>query len=176
MLKKKAEKAGLEALDGLKIELPSWGFANTGTRFGKFIQTSAATCIEEKLADASFVHKLTGSCPTVAVHVAWDFLDKGGNAVFISDIAQKMGLSIGSINPTLFEDQQYKYGSLGNPDSEIRNTAVQHIRDSIEIARKIKSRDIVLWFADGSNYPGSANIRKRKAWFEDGLKQCAAAV
>ena len=176
MLKKKAEKAGLEALDGLKIELPSWGFANTGTRFGKFIQTSAATCIEEKLSDASFVHELTGSCPAVSVHVAWDFLDKGDNAEFVSDMAQKMGLSIGSINPTLFEDQQYKYGSLGNPDSEIRNTAVQHIRESIEIARKIKSRDIVLWFADGSNYPGSANIRKRKAWFEDGLKQCAAAL
>ncbi len=176
MAKNKTDKAALAALDELKIELPSWGFANTGTRFGKFMQPSAATCIEEKLEDASFVHELTGSCPTVAVHVAWDFKNKGEDAVSVSEAAQKKGLSIGSINPTLFEDQQYKYGSLGNPDLEIRKAALQHIQDSIEISRKIKSRDIVLWFADGSNYPGSANIRKRKAWFEEGLKHCAASL
>ena len=174
MLKKKVHEAGYKALDRLKIELPSWGFANTGTRFGKFMQLSAATSIEEKLADASFVHELTGSCPSVAVHVAWDFSGGGEDAVSVSDQAKKLGLSIGSVNPTLFEDQLYKYGSLGNPDSKIRQKAVTHIRDSIDIARRIESRDLVLWFADGSNYPGRAHIRKRKAWFEEGLKQCAS--
>jgi L-rhamnose isomerase/sugar isomerase len=176
MLKHKTDKAALASLDELRIELPSWGFANTGTRFGKFMEPSAATCIEEKLADASFVHELTGSCPSVAVHVAWDFRNNGEDAASVSDKARELGISIGSINPTLFEEQHYKYGSLGNPDAGIREAAVQHIKDSIEIARKIKSRDIVLWFADGSNYPGTANIRRRKSWFEEGLKKCAAAL
>jgi len=175
-MKKKSEQLALEALDQLKIELPSWGFANTGTRFGKFTQPSAATSIQEKLADAAFVHQLTGSCPTVAVHVAWDFSPGGDNARYVSDSAAELGVSIGSINPTLFEEQKYKFGSLGNPDADIRKAAQDHIIDSIKIARKIGSRDIVLWFADGSNYPGSANIRKRKAWFEEGLRRCASSL
>ncbi len=176
MAQKKLERQALESLDGLKIELPSWGFANTGTRFGKFMQQSAATTIEEKLADAAFVNKLTGACPSVAVHVAWDFAPDGKNAKAVSDAAEKMGVSIGSINPTLFEDQIYKHGSLGNSDPEIRKSAINHIKDSIRIAQEIDSRDIVLWFADGSNYPGSANIRKRKAWFEEGLNKCASIL
>lgn len=176
MNRKKLEENAFNALDELKIELPSWGFANTGTRFGKFIQPSAATCIEEKFEDAGFVHQLTGSCPTVAVHVAWDFRNRGENADSIKAEAEQKGVSIGSINPTLFEEQQYKYGSLGNPDPEIRGAAKDHIIDSIEIGRRIESRDIVLWFADGSNYPGSANIRKRKEWFEEGLRQCAGKL
>jgi len=152
-----------DALDNFAIELPSWGFANTGTRFGKFIQEAAATTTEEKFADAGQVHAFTGCCPTVAMHVKWDFpCDK--------NLAAKYGVAIGSINPNLFEDQIYKHGSLGNPDSKIRAEALRHLIDSVEIARRTGSRDLSLWFADGSNFPGTANVRQRRQWFEEGLR------
>ena len=157
------------ALDNFAIELPSWGFANTGTRFGKFIQEAAATTTEEKFADAGQVHAFTGCCPTVAMHVKWDFpCDKS--------LAAKYGVAIGSINPNLFEDQIYKHGSLGNPDPEIRAAALQHLVDSVEIAKRTGSRDLSLWFTDGSNFPGTANIRQRRAWFEEGLKAMHAQL
>jgi L-rhamnose isomerase/sugar isomerase len=158
-----------EALNRFAIELPSWGFANTGTRFGKFIQEAAATSTEEKLADAGQVHAFTGCCPTVALHVKWDFpCDKA--------MAAKYGVAIGSINPNLFEDQIYKHGSLGNPDAEVRAAALRHLIDSVEIAKRTSSRDVSLWFADGSNFPGTANIRQRRVWFEEGLKAMHARL
>jgi L-rhamnose isomerase/sugar isomerase len=158
-----------EALNRFAIELPSWGFSNTGTRFGKFIQEAAATTTEEKLADAGQVHSFTGCCPTVAMHVKWDFpCDKS--------LAAKYGVAIGSINPNLFEDQIYKHGSLGNPDPEVRSAALAHLLDSVEIAKSTSSRDISLWFADGSNFPGTANIRQRRAWFEEGLQAMHARL
>ncbi len=159
------------ALEGLSIELPSWGFANTGTRFGKFIQPGAATTIEEKLADAAEVNRLTGCCPRVAVHVAWDFPGGVTAAGPVADEARRLGISIGSINPTLFEEQSYKYGSLGNPDREVRKMALEHIRESVACMRAAGSSELVLWFADGSNYPGTAHIRDRKRWFEEALAQ-----
>ncbi len=158
-----------KALDDFAIELPSWGFANTGTRFGKFIQEAAATTTEEKLADAGQVHAFTGCCPSVALHVKWDSpCDKA--------MAAKYGVAIGSINPNLFEDQIYKHGSLGNPDAEVRAAALQHLIESVEIAKRTQSRDLSLWFADGSNFPGTANIRQRKAWFEEGLREVHARL
>jgi len=160
-------------LDGLKIELPSWGFANTGTRFGKFVQAGAANSIEEKLDDAAEVNRLTGCCPRVAVHVAWDFPRGLEDAENIGKAARERGLAIGSINPTLFEAQQYKYGSLGNPDPAVRAAALAHIRESVEIMHRVGSSDLVLWFADGSNYPGTQSIRRRKAWFEAAFAEIA---
>src|SRR5215469_3612782 len=157
------------ALDSFQIDLPSWGFANTGTRFGKFLQAAAAATIEEKLSDAGQVHALTGICPTVAVHVLWDFPESLNKADCVSGIAQQYGVRIGAINPNLFQDQEYKYGSFGNPDEGVRRKAFEHGVQSIEIAHKTGSRDISLWFADGSNYPGTANIRQRKRWFEENL-------
>ena len=158
------------ALETFRIELPSWGFANTGTRFGKFIQAAAATTTEEKFSDAGHVHLLTGVCPTVALHVLWDFPDGVKSTEEVKKYAERYGVLTGSINPNLFQDQEYKYGSFGNPDPAIRERALQHTRDSIEIARGLRSRDISLWFADGSNYPGTANIRQRKQWFNDSLR------
>jgi L-rhamnose isomerase/sugar isomerase len=159
-----------KALDGFCIELPSWGFANTGTRFGKFQQAAAATSTEEKFADAGQVHRYTGCCPTVAVHVLWDF-PKGKNDVRqVAELATRYGVRIGSINPNVFQDQIYKHGSLGNPDPEIRQTALRHMLDCAEIATAVNSRDISLWFADGSSYPGTANIRHRRQWFIEGLQ------
>jgi L-rhamnose isomerase / sugar isomerase len=160
-----------DALETFRNELPSWGFANTGTRFGKFIQPAAATTTEEKFSDAGQVHLLTGACPTVALHVLWDCPDGVHSAGEIKQLAQRYGVRPGSINPNLFQDQEYKYGSFGNPDAAIRQRALQHTKDSIEIARRLHSRDISMWFADGSNYPGTANIRQRKEWFESALKE-----
>lgn len=166
----RAEQVVFDALNSFRIELPSWGFANTGTRFGKFIQPAAATTIEEKLADAGQVHQYTGCCPTVAVHVLWDFPQGKASVPATLELAEKYGVRIGAINPNVFQDQIYKYGSLGNPDPAIRQAALNHILDSIEIAQITGSRDISLWFADGSNFPGTANIRQRKRWFVEGLR------
>jgi L-rhamnose isomerase/sugar isomerase len=160
------------ALDGFQIELPSWGFANTGTRFGKYLQAAAATTTQEKLSDAGQVHALTGVCPTVALHVQWD-LPRGLEDVGdVAAMARGYGLRPGSINPNLFQDQEYKYGSFGNPAQEVRERALTHCRESVAIARGLHSRDVSLWFADGSNYPGTANIRQRKMWFQ----QCLGSI
>jgi len=156
-------------LDGLQIELPSWAFANTGTRFGKFIDPSAATTIEEKLADAAQVNRFTGCCPSVAVHVLWDFPEGLKSAGPASRLARELGVRIGSVSPNVFQDQDYKYGALANPDGAIRKKALDHIVDSIEIAKATGSRDVTPWFTDGSNYPGTANMRQHKRWFEEGL-------
>jgi L-rhamnose isomerase / sugar isomerase len=164
------------ALEEFRIELPSWGFANTGTRFGKFNQPAAASTTEEKFSDAGQVHKLTGVCPTVALHVLWDCPQGIDSCDDLQNCADHYGVAPGSINPNLFQDQEYKYGSFGNPDPAIRERALRHTQDSIEIARRLRSRDISLWFADGSNYPGTANIRERKHWFEAGLKQAHKAM
>jgi L-rhamnose isomerase/sugar isomerase len=159
------------ALDSFQIEIPSWGFANTGTRFGKFVQAAAATSIEEKLSDAGQVHRFTGCCPTVALHVLWDFPAGRDSAADLAALATKYGVRIGSINPNVFQDQIYKHGSLSNPDPEVRRAALQHILVCVAIAKEVGSRDISLWFADGSNYPGTANIRRRRQWLEAGLRE-----
>jgi L-rhamnose isomerase/sugar isomerase len=165
-----------EALESFRIEIPSWGFANTGTRFGKFLQPAAATTIEEKFSDAGQVHLLTGICPTLALHVLWDFPDGVKSAPAIEKLTSQYGVQPGSINPNLFEEQCYKYGSFGNPDKSVRERALRHTKDSIEIARRLCSRDISMWFADGSNYPGTANIRQRKQWFLENLKASHAEL
>jgi L-rhamnose isomerase/sugar isomerase len=155
------------SLDRFRIELPSWGFADTGTRFGKYIQPAAAVTIEEKISDAAQVHKLTGVSPTIALHVQWDFPRGRDSAAEVAVIAQEHGIRPGSINPNFFQNQEYKFGSFGNPDRQIRAMALEHARDGIAIAKHLGSRDISFWFADGSNYPGTANIRRRKKWFEE---------
>jgi L-rhamnose isomerase/sugar isomerase len=164
------------ALDSFRIELPSWGFANTGTRFGKFLQPAAAATIEEKFSDAGEVHRLTGACPTLALHVLWDFPDGVRSVGSVKVLADRYGVRSGSINPNLFEEQHYKFGSFGNPDAAIRRIAVKHARDSVALAAALGSRDITLWFADGSNYPGTANIRQRRQWFEEGLREVHAEL
>jgi L-rhamnose isomerase/sugar isomerase len=169
-MSEKYESKVFNALDSFRIELPSWGFANTGTRFGKFIQPAAASSIEEKLSDAGEVHSLTGACPTVALHVLWDFTNGAASADEVRHIAQKCGVRPGSINPNMFQDQIYKFGSFGNPDAEVRQSALGHVLDCVAIASALGSRDISLWFADGSNYPGTANIRQRRKWFEENLQ------
>lgn len=164
------------ALDKFRIELPSWGFANTGTRFGKFIQSSAATTIEEKFSDAAQVHSLTGACPTLALHVQWDLPQGLKDVLKVQELAKRFSIRPGSINPNVFQDQEYKYGSVGNPDSTIRKRAMKHILECVEIANALGSRDISPWFADGSNYPGTQNMRTRIGYFEEGLKEIHVAL
>ena len=156
-------------LDAFQIEIPSWGFADTGTRFGKFTQAAAASTIEEKLEDAGLVNRLTGACPSVAVHVLWDF-KAGQNPSETAQIAAKNGVKIGSINPNLFQDQIYKFGSCTSPVEAAREAATQHVLDSIEIGRATNSDLLSLWFADGTNYPGQDSIIARKKRLESALK------
>ena len=129
----------VEALDAFQIEIPSWGFANTGTRFGKFVQPAAATTLEEKFADAAEVNRLTGVTPTMALHVLWDLPNGVADVLEVKRLERQFGIRSGSINPNLFQDQQYKFGSLCNPSPSIRKQAVDHVLDSIEIAKKTGS-------------------------------------
>lgn len=160
----------LALMDEFKIETPSWGYADTGTRFGKFVQPAAAVSIEHKLQDAGMVNKLTGCCPTVAVHVLWDF-SVGVNAQQTAELAKQYGVQIGSINPNLFQEQMYKFGSAASPDENAQSHAGRHVLDSIHIAKAVGSKSVSLWFADGTNYPGQDDIIARKRRMHGALRQ-----
>ncbi|MBZ5579715.1 MAG: TIM barrel protein [Acidobacteriia bacterium] len=176
MFSNKQTDGVVKALNGFQIELPSWGFANTGTRFGKFLQAAAAATVEEKFSDAGEVHRWTGACPTIALHVLWDLPQGVNDAAAIEALSIQYGVRAGAINPNVFQDQAYKYGSFGNPDPAVRSEALAHVLASIEIGKRLGSRDLSLWFADGSNYPGTQNIRRRKKWFEEGLRAAHAVL
>jgi L-rhamnose isomerase/sugar isomerase len=164
------------ALDSFRIEVPSWGFANTGTRFGKFVQGGAATSTEEKFADASQVNQLTGASPTVALHVLWDLPGGKADVPAIQALEKKYGVKSGGINPNLFQDAEYKYGSIANPSAEIRGLALKHLLDSVEIGKALGSKDVSLWIADGSNYPGTQSVRRRIEWMREVLGATHAAL
>jgi L-rhamnose isomerase/sugar isomerase len=164
------------ALDRFRIEVPSWGFSNTGTRFGKFMQAGAATTIEEKFSDAAQVNALTGASPTVALHVLWDLPGGMADVHAIQALESKYGVKAGSINPNLFQDQQYKFGSIANPSAEIRELALAHLLDSVRIGGALGSRDVSLWIADGSNYPGTQSMGKRIGWMEEALAATHAVL
>ena len=165
-----------QALDRFAIELPSWGFANTGTRFGKFLQPAAATSIEEKFADAGLVHSITGVNPTLALHVEWDLPNGMADVPVIKELERKYGILAGSINPNLFQSQDYKFGSICNPDPAIRNKAQQHLLDCVEIGQHLGSSDVSPWVSDGSNYPGTQSIRNRIVWMEEAFARTHAAL
>lgn len=165
-----------KALDDFVIEIPSWGFANTGTRFGKFIQPGAATTIEEKFADAAEVNRLTGTTPTLALHVLWDLPNGLDDVSKIQALAKQTGVRAGSINPNLFQDAEYKFGSIANPDAEVREKALAHLLNSVEIAKALESEFISLWISDGSNYPGSQSIRRRIGWMTEVLRKTHEAL
>lgn len=164
----------LARLSRLAIEVPSWGFADTGTRFGKFLQDAAALSLEDKLDDAAQVHRLTGACPTVAVHVLWDVPADG--AAGLRREAERRGLRVGSINPNVFQDQCYRFGSVTNEDAVVRRRAIDHLLSSVALGREVGSDVLALWFADGMNYPGQGHLRRRKRWFEEALAAVHAAL
>ncbi len=164
------------ALDNFRIELPSWGFANTGTRFGKFIQSAAATSLDEKFSDAAQVNALTGAVPSVALHVLWDTPGGVQDVARIRELEARYGVLAGSINPNLFQDAEYKFGSICNPDAGIRRQALDHILQSVEIGKLLGDRDLSLWIADGSNYPGTQSISRRIGWMEEVFAATHAAL
>jgi len=163
------------ALKRQVIETPSWGYADSGTRFGVFAQAGAAVTIAEKLADAAQVHRFTGIAPLVATHVLWDFPDQAA-VESVPALAESLGVKIGSINPNVFQDREYWMGSFANRDPQIRRKAVRHCLDSVEIGKRLNSSVLSLWFADGTDYPGQSDIRDRKRWFQESLAEVYAAM
>jgi L-rhamnose isomerase / sugar isomerase len=162
-----------EKLKALKIETPSWGYGDSGTRFKVFQKVGVPRNPFEKFEDAAQVHRLTGLCPSVAIHIPWDKVDDYGK---LKNHAEGLGLAIGAVNPNLFQDDEYMLGSVTNADAAIRRKATDHLLECVEIAKKTGSRDISLWFADGTNYPGQGDIRKRKAWMVESLSEMYKAL
>lgn len=148
-----------QALREQKIETPSWGYADSGTRFKVFRQAGAARTTYEKLADAAQVHKLTGVAPSVALHIPWDKVD---DYAALKDYAASLGITLGAINPNLFQDSEYMLGSVCHPSAAVRSKAVDHLLECIEIAKTLGSQIISVWLADGTSSPGQDNFRQRK--------------
>lgn len=174
LLAEDLEKQGIE-IETVKsrlkrqcVETPSWGYGNSGTRFGVFAQPGAARNARERLEDAATVHKFTGIAPTVALHIPWDKTD---DWLGLKQYAAEVGIGIGAINPNVFQGQEYKFGSICNHDPSIRRLAVDHMLECVEIMRFTGSALLSLWFADGTNFPGQGNFRKRKRWMYDCLRE-----
>ena len=161
------------ALRAQRVETPSWGYGNSGTRFKVFPWPGAARNVWEKLADAALVHRLTRVCPTVAIHIPWDRVDDYGR---LRAEAERLGLRIGAVNPNLFQDDAYRLGSLCHPDARIRQGAIAHLRDCVEIGNAVGSDLLSVWLADGTNYPGQDDLRGRKRRLVDGLAQAYRAM
>ncbi|GHG07717.1 L-rhamnose isomerase [Amycolatopsis bullii] len=147
------------ALRAQRIETPSWAYANSGTRFKVFPQPGVPRTPEEKIADAAVVHKFTGVAPSVALHIPWDKVD---DYAALTAYARDLGVEIGAINTNVFQDEDYKLGSVTNPDAGIRRKATDHLLEAIDIMDATGSRDLKLWFSDGINYPGQDDLRDRQ--------------
>lgn len=165
-----AVKAKLKAL---KVETPSWGYGDSGTRFKVYKQNGVPRTPFEKFEDAAQVHKLTGVCPSVAIHIPWDKVDDYAK---LKQHATDLGVSIGAVNPNLFQEDDYIFGSVTNSNEAIRRKATDHLLECVDIAKTVGSDVLSLWFADGSNYPGQVDIRARKTWMYEALKEMYGAM
>jgi L-rhamnose isomerase / sugar isomerase len=148
------------------IELPSWAFGNSGTRFKVFGTPGTPRTVQEKLSDAAQVHKLTGLAPKVALHIPWDKVD---DYAALRGYAADLDLQLGTINSNTFQDDIYKFGSLTNADESVRQKAIDHHLECIEIMNLTGSRDLKIWLADGTNYPGQGDLRGRQDRLADSL-------
>jgi L-rhamnose isomerase / sugar isomerase len=157
----------------LRVETPSWGYGDSGTRFKTFPWPGAARNVREKIADAAIVHRLTGVCPSVALHIPWDRVDDWAG---LRAYAESLGISIGAINPNLFQDDDYRLGSVCNPDPLVRRRAVGHMLECLEIAKQTGSTVLSLWLADGTNYAGQDSFAERRGRLIDSLQQVYAAL
>ena len=146
-------------LDNLAIELPSWAFGNSGTRFKVFGTPGTPRTVEEKIADAATVHRYTGLAPTVALHIPWDTVD---DYTALGAYAAEQGVTLGTVNSNTFQDDDYRFGSLTHTDRTVRQKAIDHHLACIEIMDRTGSRDLKIWLADGTNYPGQGDIRGRQ--------------
>lgn len=155
-------------LDFLQIEVPSWAYGNSGTRFKVFAQQGVPRDPFEKVSDAAIVARLTGAVPSVALHIPWDKVDDYGK---LAAHAADEGIALGTINSNTFQDDDYLLGSICAPDARVRRKAVDHLLECIDIMDQTGSRDLKLWFADGTNYPGQDDIRARQDRMADGLSE-----
>jgi L-rhamnose isomerase/sugar isomerase len=161
------------ALESQVIELPSWAFGNSGTRFKVFGTPGTPRTPQEKIADAAKVNEFTGLSPKVALHIPWDRVDDYGA---LRDYAADLGLELGTVNSNTFQDDDYKFGSLTHVDPKIRQKAIDHHFECIDIMDATGSRDLKIWLADGTNYPGQGDIRGRQDRLADSLASIYARV
>ena len=162
-----------DALEALAIEVPSWAYGNSGTRFKVFGSPGTPRTVEEKIADAAAVHRFTGLAPTVALHIPWDRVDDYGK---LAAHAEDHGVRLGTVNSNTFQDDDYKLGSLTHVDPAVRRKAIQHNLDCIDVMDETGSRDLKIWLADGTNYPGQGDIRARQDWLAEGLAEIYARI
>jgi L-rhamnose isomerase / sugar isomerase len=162
-------RAVKNALIQHQIELPSWAFGNSGTRFKVFGQSGVPRTPYEKADDAAQVHKYTGVAPSMAVHIPWDKVDDYAD---FAAHAKSNGIRIGTVNSNVFQDDDYKLGSVCNPDPRVRRKALDHLLECVDIMDTTGSKDLKLWFADGTNYPGQDDIAAR----QERLAEALAAV
>ncbi len=160
-----------QVLDRLTIEVPSWAYGNSGTRFRVFTTPGTPRTPQEKIADAAQVHALSGLAPTVALHIPWDAVD---DYAALRTYANDLGIDVGTINSNTFQDDVYKLGSLTHTDPAVRRKAIDHHLECLEIMDATGSRDLKIWLADGSNYPGQADIRARQDWLHESLAEIYA--
>ena len=160
-------------LEKQAIELPSWAFGNSGTRFKVFGTPGTPRDPFEKIADAARVNELTGLAPSVALHIPWDKVD---DYSALRDHAEGLGVKLGTINSNTFQDDEYKFGSLTHEDETIRRRAIDHHLDCIDIMDATGSRDLKIWLADGSNYPGQTDIRGRQDRLNESLQEIYARL
>jgi L-rhamnose isomerase/sugar isomerase len=156
-------------LEGQAIEVPSWAYGNSGTRFKVFGSAGTPRTVHEKLADAAQVHRLTGLAPSVALHIPWDKVD---DYAALSAYAADLGLRLGTINSNTFQDDDYKLGALTHTDPRIRQKAIDHHFACLDVMAATGSRDLKIWLAEGSNYPGQADLRGR----QDRLAESLATI
>ncbi|MEV5789106.1 L-rhamnose isomerase [Streptomyces sp. NBC_01281] len=156
------------ALKTQAVETPSWAYGNSGTRFKVFAQPGVPRTPEEKIDDAAKVHEFTGAAPTVALHIPWDRVD---DFAALAKHAEERGLKLGAINSNTFQDDDYRLGSVCHPDAAVRRKAVGHLLECVDIMDATGSRDLKLWFADGTNYPGQDDLRERQDRLAEALAQ-----
>ena len=166
-------QAAVAALTRLAIETPSWGYGNSGTRFAVFPWPGAARTVWEKVDDAALVHRLTGICPSVAIHIPWDRVDDWQRLVVY---AAERGVRVGAVNPNVFQDDVYRLGSVCHPDPAVRRRAVAHLVECVQIAKTVGSNLLSLWFADGTNYAGQDDLRTRRRRLVDALAEVYATL
>ncbi len=156
-------------LEGQAIEVPSWAYGNSGTRFKVFGTPGTPRTVEEKIADAATVHRFTGLAPSVALHIPWDLVDDFGA---LRRHAEDLGILLGTINSNTFQDDDYKLGALTHTEAKIRQKAIDHHFECIDVMHATGSRDLKIWLAEGSNYPGQADLRGR----QDRLAESLAVI
>jgi L-rhamnose isomerase/sugar isomerase len=161
------------ALRAQRIELPSWAFGNSGTRFKVFAQKGVPRDPYEKVADAAEVHRFTGVAPSVALHIPWDRVDDYAD---LARHASSLGVSLGTINSNVFQDDDYMLGSVCHPDGRVRRKALDHLLACVDVMDATGSRDLKLWFSDGTNYPGQDDIRARQDRLADALSAVHARL